>query len=98
MGDTRSLLFFEGGPAPADLRDIPLGTVLHVRGFLPPDPKISAVPVLAVDNKDKIAGYKRPRSVSFLSDAEIPRTATGKIQHRLLRQRLADIAEGVTAG
>jgi hypothetical protein len=33
--------------APADLRDIPLGTVLHVRAFLPPDPKTSAVPVLA---------------------------------------------------
>ena len=43
--------------APADLRDIPLGTVLYVRAFLPPDPKISAVPVLPVDNKDKIAGY-----------------------------------------
>lgn len=43
--------------APADLRDIPLGTVLHVRAFLPPDPKLSAVPVLPVDNKDKIAGY-----------------------------------------
>jgi len=43
--------------APADLRDVPLGTVLHVRAFLPPDPKTSAVPVLPVDNKDKIAGY-----------------------------------------
>ncbi len=43
--------------APADLRDIPLGTVLHVRAFLPPDPKISAVPVLPVNNKEKIAGY-----------------------------------------
>lgn len=31
--------------APADLRDIPLGTVLHVRAYLPPDPKTSAVPV-----------------------------------------------------
>src|SRR6187402_2622869 len=31
--------------APADLRDIPLGTVLHARAFLPPDPKTSAVPV-----------------------------------------------------
>ncbi|HEV7406489.1 MAG TPA: hypothetical protein VGO11_26295 [Chthoniobacteraceae bacterium] len=39
--------------APADLRDIPLGTVLHVRAFLPPDPKISAVPVLPVNNKEK---------------------------------------------
>ncbi len=43
--------------APADLRDIPLGTVLHVRAFLPPDPKISAVPVLPIDNRDKNAGY-----------------------------------------
>ena len=43
--------------APADLRDIPLGTVLHVRAFLPPDPKLSAVPVLPVDNREKTAGY-----------------------------------------
>ncbi len=43
--------------APADLRDIPLGTVMHVRAFLPPDPKLSAVPVLPVDNKNKISGY-----------------------------------------
>ena len=43
--------------APADLRDIPLGTVLHVRAFLPPDPKISAVPVLPIDNRKKTAGY-----------------------------------------
>jgi len=43
--------------APADLRDVPLGTVMHVKAFLPPDPKISAVPVLPVDNKEKIAGY-----------------------------------------
>ncbi|HEY1048136.1 MAG TPA: hypothetical protein VGE39_00215 [Prosthecobacter sp.] len=43
--------------APADLRDIPLGTVMHVRAFLPPDPKMSAVPVLPVNNKEKIAGY-----------------------------------------
>lgn len=32
--------------APADLRDIPLGTLMHVSAFLPPDPKISSVPVL----------------------------------------------------
>lgn len=48
---------YHGGPA--DLRDIPLGTVLHVRGFLPPDPKISAVPVLPIDNKLKDAGHYR---------------------------------------
>ncbi|QDT14280.1 hypothetical protein [Alienimonas californiensis] len=45
--------------APADLRDVPLGTVLHVRAFLPPDPKLSAVPVLPVDNKEKDAGHYR---------------------------------------
>ena len=43
--------------APADLRDIPLGAVLHVRAFLPPDPKLSAVPVLPVDNRKKNSGY-----------------------------------------
>lgn len=45
--------------APAALRDIPLGTVMHVRAFLPPDPSISAVPVLPIDNKDKDAGHYR---------------------------------------
>jgi len=30
--------------APADLRDIPIGTVLYGRFYLPPDPKTSAVP------------------------------------------------------
>lgn len=45
--------------APANLRDIPLGTVLHVRAFLPPDPEISAVPVLPVNNKEKDANHSR---------------------------------------
>jgi len=45
--------------AAADLRDIPLGTMLHVRAFLPPDPSISAVPVLPVNNKETDAkGYR----------------------------------------
>lgn len=43
--------------SPADLRDIPLGTVLHLQGFLPPDPKTSAVPVLPIDNRQKNSGY-----------------------------------------
>ena len=42
--------------APADLRDVPLGTVMHAHAFLPPDPKISAVPVLPVDNRMKKLG------------------------------------------
>lgn len=32
--------------APADLRDIPLGIMLHGRFYLPPDPELSAVPVI----------------------------------------------------
>jgi hypothetical protein len=43
--------------APAELRDIPLGTVLHLRAYLPPDPKISAVPVLPLNNGNKNLGY-----------------------------------------
>jgi acyl-CoA synthetase (AMP-forming)/AMP-acid ligase II len=35
--------------------------------------------------RGRIAGYKRPRSVRFIRDKEMPRTATGKILHRLLR-------------
>jgi acyl-CoA synthetase (AMP-forming)/AMP-acid ligase II len=37
--------------------------------------------------RGKIAGYKRPKSVDFITDEEMPRTATGKILHRLLRNR-----------
>jgi acyl-CoA synthetase (AMP-forming)/AMP-acid ligase II len=37
----------------------------------------------------RIADYKRPRSVEFIRDEDMPRTATGKILHRVLRDRLA---------
>jgi acyl-CoA synthetase (AMP-forming)/AMP-acid ligase II len=40
--------------------------------------------------RDRIAGYKRPRSVSFIADQQMPRTATGKILHRTLRTKLAE--------
>ncbi len=50
--------------APADLRDIPLGTVLHVRAFLPPNPEISAVPVLPVDNKARDANHNRGAGIA----------------------------------
>lgn len=41
--------------APADLRDIPLSTVMHVRAFLPPDSKTSSVPVLQKGSPDQPA-------------------------------------------
>jgi hypothetical protein len=49
------IVYYHG--APADLRDIPLGTLLHIRAYLPPDPNTSVVPVLPIDNRQKTAGY-----------------------------------------
>jgi fatty-acyl-CoA synthase len=37
--------------------------------------------------RTKIAGFKRPKSVTFILEEEMPRTATGKVLHRVLRQR-----------
>lgn len=39
--------------------------------------------------KTRMAGYKRPQSIVFMQDEDMPRTATGKILHRVLRQNLA---------
>ncbi len=52
---------YRGGPA--DLRDIPIGTVLHAHAYLPPDPRISSVPVLPVNNKEKDANHNRGAGV-----------------------------------
>ncbi|MFT6618569.1 MAG: hypothetical protein ACJASX_001463 [Limisphaerales bacterium] len=38
------MIYYRG--APAELRDIPIGTVLYGRFYLPPDPVTSAVPVI----------------------------------------------------
>jgi fatty-acyl-CoA synthase len=38
--------------------------------------------------RSRMAGYKRPQAIRFVSGAEMPRTATGKILHRVLRDRL----------
>jgi acyl-CoA synthetase (AMP-forming)/AMP-acid ligase II len=37
--------------------------------------------------RDRLAGFKRPKTVQFISPDEMPRTATGKILHRILRER-----------
>ena len=39
--------------------------------------------------RGRIAGYKRPQTVRVIADADMPRTATGKILHRALRDRMA---------
>jgi acyl-CoA synthetase (AMP-forming)/AMP-acid ligase II len=42
--------------------------------------------------RGRIAGYKRPQAVCFLSDTDMPRTATGKILHRVLREQISQPA------
>ncbi len=40
--------------------------------------------------RERIAGFKCPRSYRFIREDQMPRTATGKIQHRRLRDQCAD--------
>ena len=37
--------------------------------------------------KGELAGFKRPKSIEFIKDEEMPRTPTGKILHRILRDK-----------
>ena len=39
--------------------------------------------------KDKLAAFKRPKQVFLIKEDEMPRTPTGKILHRFLRERYA---------
>ena len=41
--------------------------------------------------RNKLAGYKRPKEVIFINPDEMPRTPTGKILHRMLREKYAKI-------
>jgi len=41
--------------------------------------------------RGKMAGYKKPKSVIFISYSEMPRTATGKILHRELREKYGQL-------
>ncbi|MBU3917676.1 AMP-binding protein [bacterium] len=36
--------------------------------------------------KDKLAGFKRPKQINLIERDEMPRTATGKILHRILKE------------
>jgi fatty-acyl-CoA synthase len=38
--------------------------------------------------KDRLAAYKRPRDYTFLAEEEMPRNATGKVLHRVLKTML----------
>ncbi len=43
-------------------------------------------------SRERLAGYKRPREIVFLTPEEMPRNTTGKILHRVLRDMLKDRA------
>jgi acyl-coenzyme A synthetase/AMP-(fatty) acid ligase len=40
--------------------------------------------------RERMAGYKRPKQIFFINQEQMPRTATGKILHRILRDTFAD--------
>ncbi|MBW2369408.1 MAG: AMP-binding protein, partial [Deltaproteobacteria bacterium] len=39
--------------------------------------------------EDKLAGFKRPKEIVFIKPDDMPRTPTGKILHRKLREKLS---------
>ncbi len=39
--------------------------------------------------RSRMAGFKRPQAITFMADADMPRTATGKILHRVLRDQMS---------
>ncbi|MBR0799563.1 AMP-binding protein [Bradyrhizobium jicamae] len=45
---------------------------------------------LSAWSKERMAGFKRPRSYKFISEDEMPRNATGKVLHRELKKRFSD--------
>jgi acyl-CoA synthetase (AMP-forming)/AMP-acid ligase II len=52
------------------------------------DPRSITVQDILECCREKLAGYKRPKEVIFISQEEMPRTPTGKILHRILKERL----------
>jgi fatty-acyl-CoA synthase len=63
------------------------GEAVHAVVVLHPQAEVTEAELLDWC-RGRVAGYKRPQSVRFVADTDMPRTATGKILHRLLRDRL----------
>ncbi len=71
----------------------------RVHAVVVPEPGVAFDPTAFLDwVRPQLAGYKRPRSVSVIAEEHMPRTATGKIQHRVLRDRLVRELSGDDAG
>jgi fatty-acyl-CoA synthase len=55
---------------------------------IPKDPANAPTEAEIIEfTKGKLAGYRRPKTVDIIKPEEMPRTATGKILHRILRER-----------
>ena len=81
-----------GHPAVRDVAVVGLpdpkwGEYVHAVIVLKDGAAVSEAELIAW-SKDKLAGYKRPRACSFMRDEDMPRTATGKNLHRVLKTQL----------
>jgi len=60
------------------------GVVVLHEGYEPSDNLAKDIVEIA---RGAIASYKIPKTIDFITDEEMPRTATGKILHRILREK-----------
>ncbi|MCB2017795.1 MAG: AMP-binding protein, partial [Hydrogenophaga sp.] len=81
------------GQHPA-VRDVAIVGVPHEKWGETPLAVVVQHPGAAVDEaalrdwcRERLAGFKCPSRVVFVDEGDMPRTATGKVLHRLLRQR-----------
>jgi acyl-CoA synthetase (AMP-forming)/AMP-acid ligase II len=67
---------------------------------VPRDGAAPTVSALVEFAREQLAGYKVPRNVTFVRPDEMPRTPTGKLLHRVLRDRVtsASAAKRETVG
>jgi acyl-CoA synthetase (AMP-forming)/AMP-acid ligase II len=72
------------------LPDSKWGEAVHACVILKEDAEATPEEIMAYC-KGKMAGYKKPKGVTFIKEDEMPRTATGKIQHRNLRQHIIEM-------
>ena len=65
-----------------------------VTAYVVPSPGVVQDPALGREIMEycrgRIAGYKRPKSIRFIAETDLPRNPGGKILHRALRQRAFD--------
>lgn len=51
------------------------------------EPSDALAKEIIASTKGQLAGYKRPKGIDFVTDDEMPRGPTGKILHRVLREK-----------